>query len=704
MQNKYNKNFILKVDYLNTTNANHGNSLFIRDSNSISKKMFKNKISFVNDPVELSREEKFNSVKNISKLLFDKLPFTSNNDDNNLRENEISSEKYLLNNNYINQTNDNDNENTNMYKNGLSEKNIRKISYHYNSDKNISNKYTTDNIIENNVNMNNSLNFTEKFLINKNTDNGQLPSNTLNFTSLSTNNILDPKLLLNLNNKNQNDLNYQLNGLLKQTKENEIIENCANLCKKQIDCRYLQKILDDNPSLASDVFYEKIEEKFLDISCDQFGNYFMQKMITYLKPEHIHEILYKKISSRFRSLSFNQHGTRIIQKVLERILNIEQDLNYFILLLSPNIKDFTIDHNASHIIIKFVNLLPGQKSNFIFKYLIENAFDLSTKKYSCYVLQKCIEFSDPIQKKLLLKAIVLNSYGLFNDQYGNYVVQYCINICDYEINKIIAKNFLFDIIKFSTQKYSSNVIEKCLDCCDENTKEIISQKFCDPNIISKLLFDMYGNYVLQKVLFISEEPTRSQLISLIGPLLPSLPLYNFGQQLYTKLIVSFPEFSKYIIGKEELKTKNKKKYKKTGKWNIDTNVLGNMGINNINSMNSENILNQMNQINYNNPNINLSNTNFSSNLINLNGPILNNQNSINNLNNINFNNNNNFNNIINYNQYLFNSINNQNNNLQLRNNLIYQNNILDNNIQNSNNVYGFGNADQMKNMYENNFI
>ena len=700
---------------MNTTNASQRNSLYTRDSNSISQNMFNNKISFVKDPKEISGEEKFNSMKNITNKLFDKLHATPSNDENNLRNNDINSNKYLLNNKLISQINDSDNDNDNenendnekndMYKNELSEINVSIIpSNHYHSDNTISNKYNNNDIIENTLNMNNIIDYKEKPLINKSADNDQFNNNSINIPSLNLNNPLDPKPLQNLKIQSINDLNNRLTGIFKKTKENEIIENCANLCKKQIDCRYLQKIIDDNPSLASDIFYDKIKDKFLDISCDQFGNYFMQKIVTYLKPDHIHEILYKKVSSQFRSLSFNQHGTRIVQKILEKITNIEQDLNYFILLLSPNIKDFTIDHNASHIIIKFVNLLPGPKSNFIFKYLIENAFDLATKKYSCCVLQKCLEYADPIQKQLLLKAIVINSYGLFNDQYGNYVVQYCINICDYELNKIIARNFLFDIVRLSTQKYSSNVIEKCLDCCDENTKEIITQKFCDPNIISVLLFDMYGNYVLQKVLLVSEEPIKSQLISIMGPLLPNLLFYNFGQQLYTKLIVSFPEFSKYVMTKDELKTKKRKKSKKTGKWNIDNNVLRNMDINNMNNININNNISQLNQIS-NNSNINLYNQNFNNNnLINFNRPILN----IQNANNNNFNNNynTNFNNIFNnYNQYLSNST--QNNNLQLQNNYMLQNNILNNNIHSTTNLLDFGSSDinfQMKNIYENDFI
>ena len=279
--------------------------------------------------------------------------------------------------------------------------------------------------------------------------------------------------------------------LLGKKNEENLINNCVTLCKKQFECRQLQKIVDIDPSIASNVIFDKIKDKVQDISCDQFGNYFIQKVIEHLIDEQIKELLYKKISSNFRSFCFNQHGTRVIQKIFEKILNNDELLNYYNELLTPNLKDFVVDQNASHIIIKYVNMLPSPKNDFVIQFLLDNSFDLAAKKHSCCVLQKCIEFSNQQQKKNFLKVIALKSYGLFNDQYGNYVVQYCINFCVYEINKIFVENFLRDILKFSTQKYSSNIIEKCMDCCDERTKEIISQKYCEPYIIEKLLFIIF---------------------------------------------------------------------------------------------------------------------------------------------------------------------------------------------------------------------
>ena len=301
----------------------------------------------------------------------------------------------------------------------------------------------------------------------------------------------------------------------------------------------------------------------------------MQKVIENLNDDQIKELLYKKISPNFRSFCFNQHGTRVIQKIFEKIINKPELLNYYDLLLTPNLKDFVVDQNASHIIIKYVNMLQAPKNDFIIKFLLNNAADLATKKHSCCVLQKCIEYSNEEQKLQFLKIISSESHGLFNDQYGNYVVQYCINLCNYEINKVFVNNFLKDIMKFSTQKYSSNIIEKCMDCCDEETKELITQRYCDPEIIEKLLYDMYGNYVLQKVMNLSKEPLTNKYISYIGPLLKNLTSYSFGPKLFNKLISSFPCLSKYINNKNDQGKNKKNKNKKKNNMNQEINEMNN---------------------------------------------------------------------------------------------------------------------------------
>jgi hypothetical protein len=110
-----------------------------------------------------------------------------------------------------------------------------------------------------------------------------------------------------------------------------------------LECRLLQKKIDEDPSIASNIIYDKIKDKVQEISCDQFGNYFIQKVIDNLNEEQIRELLYKKISANFRSFCFNQQGTRVVQKIFEKIINNEELLNYYNILLTPNLKDFVVD-------------------------------------------------------------------------------------------------------------------------------------------------------------------------------------------------------------------------------------------------------------------------------------------------------------------------------------------------------------------------
>ena len=363
---------------------------------------------------------------------------------------------------------------------------------------------------------------------------------------------------------------------------------------------YSSKKISENPKIVSEIIFPKIKDKIIELSCDQFGNYFIQKVIEHLKIEEIKEIFYKKISNQFRLLSLNQHGTRVIQKIFERIINQEDLLNYYTLILTPYLKEFIFDANASHIIIKYTSLIQSPKNDFIIKFLSDNIFELATKKHSCCALQKCIEFSNSKQKKFLLNAIANKSFGLFTDQFGNYVVQFVVNICDFEINKIIVLNLLYDIPKFASQKFSSNVIEKCLDCCDEETKDLIVKKFCEQKLVQALLFDMYGNYVLQKTISISKEPYRSKFLNMVGPIMGNLKVLSFGQKLYNKLLSTFPELHNYVKdnnNKKKNKQINNNNYYNNIRMKNNYNIMNMNGMNNMNDINNLNIMNNMTSIN-----------------------------------------------------------------------------------------------------------
>ena len=111
---------------------------------------------------------------------------------------------------------------------------------------------------------------------------------------------------------------------------------------------------------------------------------------------------------------------------------------------------------------------------------------------------------------------------------------------------------------------------------DKSTIVLILEKMCSEyNLVERMLFDMYGNYVLQRALSIATEPYRSVLLELIAPKMESLKIISFGKKLYNKLISSYPELNMYI-----------KKYKVTPMQKKKRNTLCSIESQGVNTNNS----------------------------------------------------------------------------------------------------------------------
>jgi len=134
------------------------------------------------------------------------------------------------------------------------------------------------------------------------------------------------------------------------------------------------------------------------------------------------------------------------------------------------------------------------------------------------------------------------------DQYGNYVLQFVVSLGNNEFNFQIMNFLIADLYNFSKQKFSSNVIEKIL----ENSNHIIQEGILkviveDNNMITNLLFDQFGNYVIQKALLIAKEPYYSHIISEIQPQMDKLKKMPYGIKLYNKLCSTYKELNDKIF-------------------------------------------------------------------------------------------------------------------------------------------------------------
>ena len=327
----------------------------------------------------------------------------------------------------------------------------------------------------------------------------------------------------------------------------DIIKNCINICKNQKGCRYLQQLIDENHKLANQKFYFIIKNKINEISFDPFGNYFIQKVIKYLHNYQIKEIL-KIIKDNFLEICFNQYGTRVIQKLIDKIQNDNELIDFFNNLFIKNFLELILNSNSTHIIIKYFSSINSHNDKFI-NLINNNIYIICTNKFSCCTLQKIIENLNDIQKKNVLISISKISNLLFNDQYGNYVIQFILSLNDEDINNIIINKYLDNFNYNVSNKFSSNIFSKCLEYCSFEIKQNIIKSLCNYNSIKFLLYNMYGNYILQQIIIVSNEPYKSNYIKYIAQLLNGLLMLPFGNIVIYKLKNNFPELKNYINNK-----------------------------------------------------------------------------------------------------------------------------------------------------------
>ena len=185
----------------------------------------------------------------------------------------------------------------------------------------------------------------------------------------------------------------------------------------------------------------------------------------------------------------------------------------------------------------------------VYQEIAENIVPISMHKHGCCVLQKCIERAGGKEQQQLFSLLLYNCKDLIIDQCGNYIIQFMITLNIDEININVANQLSSDIENFSKQKYASNVVEKCLECGSDPICDLIIKALLKANCVVSLLFDKFGNYVVQKALQRADQVTQQNMLNIIAPHLQKLKNFPFGMKLYSKLIITYSYLSMIILGK-----------------------------------------------------------------------------------------------------------------------------------------------------------
>ena len=393
-------------------------------------------------------------------------------------------------------------------------------------------KLNTKNIINNintmnNINCNNTLiNYNPNF--NFNNSNNIIVNHLnifFNFNS-NNNNIINKDNFVNIsdniacsndiNNCNNNKTfctdNINNNGLNKKenfvNNNNLLLNNINKLLnnlktyKGSIICQsYIDNIEDEN---ELSLFFQNIIPHICQIMCQEYGNYFFQKLITKLSIQQKLAI-YQIIEPEFLVIATNKCGTHSIQSLMNII---ETPLEHLALnkLISKNMLLLFTDDNAYHIMMKMILDFPEEKRNILNLYLVTNIEKIIINCNGAFCVNKFISNNKNLNlRKILIENLKNNIKKLIFNKFS------CINLL------LVLQTFGIEWGGFIIKEIEENFVVMCENPISNVFITKVLEYLSDNNIIALklLIWSLYRNIVLINYL-ISKKNNKKLLNQIIG--------------------------------------------------------------------------------------------------------------------------------------------------------------------------------------------
>ena len=395
--------------------------------------------------------------------------------------------------------------------------------------------------------------------------------NNINFSELSSRASFQS---LNKNKKYNNYYNSKFNYCnnhnihikMKDEGNKSVNGSWRIMLKDQKGSKLIQKKIEEKSPDFLNKLYEQIKNNLKEIMTDQYGNYVIQKFVEYCDKKVISE-MFSQISNSLYEISINNYGTRPVQKMIENLaMNMTtQDINIILGMTKGNVLDLIKDINGNRVIQSIIqNFKNKELLSPLYKELNENITEILKTKSGCCVFSKVILNITENDLNLIVDNIIKNFASFINDEFGNISLKRLIKLNNENYNSKIFPCIKDSIINFSCQKFSSNVIEACIDNNTTLKKRTIEKLIDDDNIISKLIIDQFGNYIVQKALQNSEQKEFDIIINIIKNNEKKLKQSQHGKVVYEKLMKNY---KKYLIDDKVEKGNNKNKNKKHNNGN-----------------------------------------------------------------------------------------------------------------------------------------
>lgn len=357
------------------------------------------------------------------------------------------------------------------------------------------------------------------------------------------------------NNQNKKFLNSQRqknhfgNGpkskLMEDFKQGKKIElgdikgHVVEFSRDQYGSRFIQKKLEDEelPPADQHLVFQEILPEALSLMTDVFGNYVIQKFFEN-GTSHQKKQLVKVMKGHVLALTLQTYGCRVIQKALDKI--DDEDKYLIAQELDGHVMRCIQDQNGNHVIQKCIETIPQNMVRFIVDSFEGQVQRQATHSYGCRVIQRILE-NCPEQTDKIMDEVVESIHQLVRDPYGNYVVQHVLQKGLPKHKSLLIKTLKPKIAEYSFDKYASNVIEGCFTNGSkkertEMVQEIVAaNKDFSASPLLKMMNNQYANYVIQKIIEISDPQQRKMLFDRMKPNLAQIRKLAYGKHVIAKM-------------------------------------------------------------------------------------------------------------------------------------------------------------------------
>nr|CAD7409866.1 unnamed protein product [Timema cristinae] len=319
----------------------------------------------------------------------------------------------------------------------------------------------------------------------------------------------------------------------------DLANHIVEFSQDQHGSRFIQQKLERATVAEKQLVFQEILAAAYNLMTDVFGNYVIQKFFEFGTHEQ-KSTLAQKVRGHVLPLALQMYGCRVIQKALESISAEQQQ--EIVRELDGHVLKCVKDQNGNHVVQKCIECVDPIALQFIINAFQGQVFSLSTHPYGCRVIQRILEHCTQEQTSPILEELHQHTEQLIQDQYGNYVIQHVLVLRLAEHGKPEDKSQIIlsvrgKVLVLSQHKFASNVVEKCVTHATRSERAVLIEEVCGFNdsALHVMMKDQYANYVVQKMIDVSEPAQRKVLMHKIRPHLNSLRKYTYGKHIIAKL-------------------------------------------------------------------------------------------------------------------------------------------------------------------------